>query len=95
MTIMDDSGDDFIAWCHFHDQHPDNPASFEKYVSETTGWDGKQFSLTEDERHWIKRANETIEWLRLYQNAGQQEFLDSALRSLVGLRPLPGSLTIE
>lgn len=79
MTLVDDSG----------------PEDFEHWVREATGWDGKQFSLTEDERHWITRANETIEWLRLYAHVGNQEFLDSALRSLNGLRPLPGSLTIE
>lgn len=72
-----------------------NPDDFERWVVETTGWDGKQFSLTEDERHWITRANETIEWLRLYAHVGDQKFLDSALRSLNGLRPIPGSLTVE
>lgn len=95
MTIMDDSGDAFVTWCHFHEQHPDNPESFKKYIEETTGWNGQQFSLTEAELHWIKRANEVVEWLRLYAHVGQQEFLDSALRSLNGLRPMPSSLTVE
>lgn len=74
---------------------PDPADDFAAWVQETTGWDGQQFSLTEDERHWIRRANEVIEWLRLYAHTGDQKFLDSALRTLNGIRPLPGSLSIE
>lgn len=93
--MQDDSGDKFVTWCHFHDRHPDEPASFARYIEETTGWDGQQFSLTEAERHWIKRANEVVEWLRLYAHVGDTTFLDSALRTINGLGPMPNSLTIE
>lgn len=93
--MQDDSGDAFITWCHFHGQSSDNPEAFEAYMKATTDWDGREFSLTEDERWWIMRANETIEWLRLYLPTGEQTFLDSALRTLAGMGPIPNSLRAE
>lgn len=95
MTIADSSGNAFVTWCHFHGRDTTDPTAFDAYMMDTTGWDGRQFSLTEDERHWIRRANEVVEWLRLYMVAEDQRFLDSAMRSLAGMRPMPGSLKIE
>lgn len=94
-VVEDSSGDPFATWCHFHNQDPDNPEAFENYVKETTGWDGREFSLTEGERWWIMRANEVIEWLRLYSPSGEQIYLDSALRTLAGMGDIPRSLRAE
>lgn len=95
MTMTDSSGDAFATWCHYHGRDTNDPEAFEGYMQETTGWNGQQFSLTETERFWIMRANEVVEWLRLYSPSGEQTFLDSALRTLAGMGPIPGSLRIE
>lgn len=68
-------------------------AAFGQYILETTGFDGQQFSLTEDERAWITRANEIIEWLRL--SALDPRALDAAMRCLASLKPMPSSLSID
>ena len=90
--------DPFIEWCHDKDIYdPDEQqAAFGQYILETTGFDGQQFSLTEDERAWITRANEVIEWLRLVgPRAENTAALDAALRCLASLKPMPSSLSID
>ena len=75
----------------------EDPAQFQNWIEDTTGWDGKTFSLSEDERFWIAGANELIEWLRLSaaEPATSQEALQAAFRCLMNLPPMPGSLTVS
>lgn len=92
-----DADDPFLAWCWGRGiVLPDaQRAAFPDYVAETTGFNGQQFSLTEDERWWIFRANEVIEWLRQFATSEAPEPLDAALKCLDGLKPIPPSLTIS
>ena len=89
--------DPFITWCE--DRNIVLPEAqqlaFGEYMIETTGFDGQQFSLTEDERWWIFRASEVVEWLRIYAMSMTPEPLDAALKCLASLKPMPSSLTIE
>lgn len=99
MTLVDNElpVDPYQEWCldrgYLTDQ--EKAEHFSEYMEETSGWDGKNFSLNESERHWIKRANEVVEWVKHYQLTGQQQALDAALRCLNGFPRLPGSFTIE
>ena len=68
---------------------------FELYVQDTTGWCGQQFSLSEDERHWITRANEIVEWASMYAASEQAEFLEPIVRLAREIRPMPKSLEIS
>lgn len=68
---------------------------FAQFVADTTGWDGQQFSLSEDERAWIFRANELIEWVKLYIMAPEDAYMESIKRLAAQLRPMPKSLEID
>jgi hypothetical protein len=98
MTMMEER-DPYEAWCVEHDMDPEIPEVFAQYMFETTGFDGQQFSLTEDERDWIFHANEIIEWLRMAvmnnTESGHQEALGAAFRLVRQLRPIPPSLTVD
>ena len=87
---MMEEPDPFLVWCSDHEVSPEE--SFAEYMKETTGFDGQQFSLSEVERWWIFRANEVIEWLRLFAVSEAPEPLDAALKCLESLRPIPASL---
>lgn len=95
---MIEDEDPFTRWCREHDMDPEVPEVFAQYMFETTGFDGQQFSLSEDERNWIDHANEVIEWLRLAVAAQSQQTHDEALgaafRLVRQLRPIPSSLTV-
>lgn len=94
MTMLDEDPDPFSRWCQEHDRNVEDPAAFAEWVQESTGWDGQQFSLSEDERHWIKRADEIIGWLRQFAITQREEPLLAALRCLNGLKDCP-SLRID
>lgn len=68
---------------------------FGQFVADTTGWDGQQFSLSEDERAWIFRANELIEWVKLYLMAPEDAYMETIKRLAGQLRPMPKSLEID
>ena len=100
MPVETPDRDPFESWCLDHDIAEAAQASaFGLYVEETTGWTGQTFSLSEDERRWIFCANEIVEWLRVaagtIEPSAQREAIDAAFRCLIGLKPIPNSLTIE
>lgn len=96
MAIMEDEpSDSFIAWCNERGYWPsERELHFAEYMEETTGWDGQQFSLSEAERHWIGKADEVLDWLRVAA-AGSKPALEAAFRCLAELQPIPSSLKIE
>lgn len=96
MSVAAES-DPFIEWCWERGiVLPEaQQVAFAEYMMETTGFDGQQFSLSEDERWWIFRANEVIEWLRIFAASEAPEPLDAALKCLESLKPIPSSLSIE
>ena len=91
--------DPFEDWLREHAVTPINEEErgklFNQYVEATTGWDGQQFSLSEDERAWIIRANELIEWVRLFVMTEEEPYLDTVKRLTAQLRPMPKSLEID
>lgn len=96
MPVLEEPEDPFLKWCHernYYDEEAQR-AHFGEWVEETTGYDGKAFSLTEEERHWVFRAKEILDWLRIYALANQPEALEAALRCLPGLAD-PKSLFVE
>lgn len=100
MPVATPDRDPFELWCLDNDiDENDRATAFGRYVEETTGWTGQTFSLSEEERHWITRANEIVEWLRVaaatLEPGAHHEAIDAAFRCLTGLKPMPGSLTIE
>lgn len=99
MPVITPDPDPFESWCLDNDIDPDDPEAFGAYIEETTGWTGQTFSLSEEERHWVIRANEIIEWLRIaaatLEPGAHHEALDAAFRCLTSLRQIPGSLMIE
>lgn len=98
MSIAEPS-DPFADWLREHEVAPINEDErarlFAQYVQDTSGWDGQQFSLSEDERAWIIRANELIEWVRLYAMTEEEPYLDTVKRLVAQLRPMPSSLNID
>lgn len=98
MSIAEPS-DPFADWLREHEVEPINEDErarlFAQYVQDTSGWDGQQFSLSEDERAWIIRANELIEWVRLYVMTEEEPYLDTVKRLVAQLRPMPSSLNID
>lgn len=91
--------DPFEDWLRSHSVTPINDEErsklFGQYVADTTGWDGQQFSLSEDERAWITRANELIEWVKLFVMTGEDPYLETIKRLAAQLRPMPTSLEID
>jgi hypothetical protein len=91
--------DPFEDWLRSHAVTPiseeERAKLFNQYVEDTTGWDGQQFSLSEDERAWIIRANELIEWVRLYLMTEEEPYLETVKRLTAQLRPMPSSLNID
>lgn len=97
MLVATPDPDPFELWCRDKGiDEADQNEAFVQYLETTTGWNGQTFSLSEDERHWITRANEIVEWLRLVDlREPDGPALRAALRCLASLKPIPGSLQIE
>jgi aminoglycoside phosphotransferase (APT) family kinase protein len=91
--------DPFEDWLEAHGHitpaEDERARLFGQFVADTTGWDGQQFSLSEDERAWIFRANELIEWVKLYIMAPEDAYMESIKRLAAQLRPMPKSLEID
>lgn len=69
---------------------------FELFVADTTGWDGQQFSLSEDERHWILKCAEILAWLEVYiMSDAEPVYLETLKRLVAEMRPMPSSLNID
>lgn len=97
MSSLAEPTDPFEDYCQSLGVHSeeDKARAFELYVYDSTGWDGQQFSLTEDERHWIIRANECLEWLRLAFAMDSPEAWSAVKTTLAQLRPIPKSLELD
>jgi hypothetical protein len=95
MAVTTPEPDDFERFCESNNftSEEERARAFPIWVADTTGWDGNNFSLTEAERHWIKNAQELIEWLSTYRLTGQPEALAAALLCLANMPPFPGSLS--
>lgn len=96
MTVTE-PGDPFEEYCRDNNFTSEEEISeaFATWILDTTGFDGQQFSLTEDERHWIIRANEVIEWMRTWIMTEHTDALEAAKRCVLNLKPMPGSLSVD